>query len=759
MFDLLPLKKLCFFSCVLVLAPALVLAEVPDAPEDEEGVILPMLRKLLAPRENKVVPIALPKDDSRLEKSFQTRQTQWVEALLLADFPLRNADAPWLKEAVAIFQEAAPYLSGEIYTDPISDKSILPPPELIARGKALHVAGCDDPLFNLIIAFLEASQSKRTPEQMALAEKRLPDLLKGNDSPHLKLFACCWVWGGRYDHRATKDLAKRDAMAKMIPRYFKEALDASASPEDSLGFYKFIQYNQSYVLFYMKWKEAETDAMIEKSKMASWLKDFYKGEKALDLAWKLRGSGFANTVTEEGWQGFYLNLNKAKTYFYNSWKANPQVPFAASKMIGVTMAGAGVDGLTLRDWFDRATEACFDHIESYTAMLHAYKPRWGGSHELMLAFGKACADTRRYDTQVPSVLNHAIYRIGSELPCRTVLYEDPETCRRVIDYGKAMVARAKTEPEKHYALSFALVRAFLARDYAGAASYDQALKEPIRSGAANTFSLYGILPHEWKGWLNLQPHPTTFAQLQRAESAYQKGDLASALPIYQQLSKLPLVTSKDATAALIMQRLAAIAVEQRFSTGNWVKLTEDEQKILWRTSSGTAWDSSKAGVLSVLNEKSWLTSRVSLDARVGLDFEVKARLDNPADLQSTQFGCVIGYRPGHYGYATAVCGITEAQPTKRGAALVSFFWSTTNDNPPVPLDLKRDSSFRVRSHQGNVTLWVDDVEIFTRPLDELFDRRSPTQDPGQANHLLAFGGRQFPKGLTRIKDIEFRKLK
>jgi hypothetical protein len=522
---------------------------------------------------------------------------------------------------------------------------------------------------------------------------------------------------------------------------------------------EFIQYNQSYVLFYMKWKEKETDAMIEKSKMARWLKEYYKGEKAIELAWKLRGSGYANTVTEEGWQGFYDNLNKARTYLYNSWKANPTVPYAARKMITIIMAGAGIKDLTVRDWFDRSTNACFDDMDSYHAMLYAYTPRWGGSHELMLAFGKACADTRRYDTQVPGILNYAIYLIGSELPCRTELYKDPDTCRRVIDHGKAMVARVKTEPEKHHALSYALVRSFLARDYAGAASYNQALKEPILSAAARTFTAYGVLPHEWKAWLELQPHAPTFTQLQRAESAYQKGDLATALPIYQQLSKLSLVTSKEASATLIKQRLAAIAVEQRFATGDWVKLSEEEHKLLWRASSGTEWDASKPGVLTVLNEKSWLTSRIILDARVGLDCEVKARLDNSADLPGTQFGCVIGYRPGYYGYATAVCGITEAKPTKKGAGLVSFCWDTTNANPTVPLDLKRDSSFRVRSHKGTVTLWVDKVEIFTRPLDDLFDRRNPSQDPGKENHLLGFGGRQFPKGLTRLKDIEFRKLK
>jgi hypothetical protein len=744
---------------VFALLPVVLSAQAPDRTEDSQEELSGPMRLALAPdRKTEVLPIPLPKNEALLGKNLQARQTQWVEAQLLADFPKRNAAAPWLDDATAVLREAAPYLSGEIYKNEQTGKKITPPAALTEKGRAIIAAGCDDPLFNLIVPFLESSQSSRTQEQMTLAERRLPDLLDGGDSPHIKLFACGWIWGGRYDHAATKDPAKADAAAREIPKYLRQALDASATPEDSLGFYQFIHYNQGYILIYMKWKDVETAAMMKKSKAASWLADTLLGTWAIETAWKVRGSGHADTVSKEGWKGFEMNLAEAREHLVAAWKANPRVPFAAEKMITVTMAGSGDEGTDVREWFDRSIAACFDHIPAYHALIYAYQPRWGGSHSLMLAFGKACANTRRYDTDVPLQLYRVNSRISAELADRSVVYDDPEVRRLTVEIEKGGMPYARTDAEKHHSLSFGTCNAFLARDYALAAGYYKLLKEPILPEADNSLKSYGILPFEWRGWLAMQADRTVFAELLRAEGAYKKGDLASALSIYQRLATLPVTTSQEDAVALIRHRLAAIAVEQRFAKGEWVRLSDEEHKRLWITDTGMPWSAGDKGVISVRNEKNWVTSRVFLDARVGLDFELRASMDNPPDLPGSQFGCVLGYRPGHSGYATAVCGFTEAKPAKKGAALVAYCHDTTEKNPPIPAELKPNSKVRIRSLNGEVTLWVDENEIFTRNLDDCFEQRTPSEDAGKEQHRFGFGSRQFRKGESRLKEIEFRRI-
>ncbi len=738
---------------LLAILPGLLIADLPYT----GGELPPPSQDSFPLHEAKVPPIRLPRSDRHLLRSFQLRQSDWVRAQLLADFPERNADAPWLAEAVAVLREAAPYISGEIYKNAITGETIRPPASLIARGRAVCEAGCDDPLFHFIIPVLESSFAVRTPEQMAMAQRRLPDLLQGRDTPHIKLFACGWIWGGSYDYRATKDPATQAAMEQEIPLRLRAALDAAATPEDSLGFHQFIHHNQGYILHYMRWKEAEITGILHSSQAAPWLKDTLLGAFAVKTAWKARGSGYAHTVTDERWKAFREHLTRASKHLTAAWEANPEVPFAAEEMIAVTMAGGGIDGIDERGWFDRATSACFDHLPAYDALLWASRPRWGGSHALMLAFGKACAETRRYDTGVPQQLHKALAAVGSELPHRGIIYEDPEIRRFMVEIERATKSRAKTDEERHYALSFGICNALLARDYALAANYQKHLKEPILPKAASAIASYGILSFEWQGRLAMQADPPACLDLERAETAYRKGDLATARAIYQRLLDRAGVSSRKDAVALVRHRLAAIAVEQRFSTGDWVSLSDEEHQLLWITDFGRPWQPLADGVLSVRNDKDQAISRVFLDARVGLDFELLARMDNPEELAGSQFGCVIGYWPGHTGFATAVCGITRAKPLAEGAALVKFSYDTTEGNPPIPVDLRPNSEIRIRSLDGEVTLWVDQREVFTRRLDDCFSARNPSQEPGKEQHRLGFGSRLFPKGESRIKDIKFRR--
>ncbi|MEY3894678.1 MAG: hypothetical protein RLZZ214_197 [Verrucomicrobiota bacterium] len=736
----------------------ILLGQDSDTTEDDANDGIGLMRQgLLRHREAKVEPIPLPKNDHHLQRSFRARQTQWVEALLLADFPKRNAGAPWLDDAVAVLREAAPYLSGENYKNELTGKLTYPPATLIQRAKAASSGGCDDPLFNVITPYLESYSRPRAPEQMDLAERRLTDLLQGADSPHLKLFACSWIWGGRYDHRATKDKAKKAAMEQELPQLLADALDASESPEDSLGFYQFIKRSQGYVLLYLKRDEDETRVAFEKSKAAAWLKDTLIGEFEVEAAWKKRGSGFADTVTEDGWKGFREHLTKAAEHLSTAWKANPDVPFAAEKMIEVTMGGAGLDSITERGWFDRATAACFDYLPAYDSLLWAYRPRWGGSHDLMLAFGKACAKTRRYDTFVPNRLIRAFAGVASELPDHGTVFDDPEIRGLTSGIVRGSMSDAKTDEDKHYSLSFDTCNAFLARDYALAATCYQALGQSILPAADSAIQSYGFLPFEWRGVLAAQGDPAAFTILQKAGRAYRKGDLAAARPLYFSLSELPSIVSQPDATALVRIRLAAIAFEERFAKRDWVRLDEEEHKWLWIPASVAKWNALPDGVLSVTNEKDRALSRVILGARVGLDFEVRARLDNLPGPGGPQFGGVVGYLPGRTGFATVVCGTTD-RTTDTGAALVAQSYDTDERNQPVAAELKPNSLIRIVSQNGQVTFWVDEKKIFTRDLDASFKRRSPSRSPGKEQHFFGFGSRLFPKGESRLTDIEFRDL-
>ena len=132
-----------------------------------------------------------------------------------------------------------------------------------------------------------------------------------------------------------------------------------------------------------------------------WILKVVEGNYWLARAWEARGTGWANTVTDEGWKGFYAGLAKARTSLTSAWKMHADYPEAAAKMIRVAMGEGDRQKETPRDWFGRAIQAQADYLPAYDHYEFDLFPRWGGSHEAMLSFGSECLATKRFDTAIP----------------------------------------------------------------------------------------------------------------------------------------------------------------------------------------------------------------------------------------------------------------------------------------------------------------------------------------------------------------------
>ncbi|HEX5446391.1 MAG TPA: hypothetical protein VFW87_21365 [Pirellulales bacterium] len=134
----------------------------------------------------------------------------------------------------------------------------------------------------------------------------------------------------------------------------------------------------------------------------------------IERGWQSRGGGYASEVTPEGWEGFAAHLKKAQVLLLQCWDEHPDCPDAATQLIRVTMGAGGIADDDPRFWFSEAVAAQFDFREAYDRLRWALRPRWGGSHEAMLAFGRECLATERFDTDVPWQLHLVLKEIGSE---------------------------------------------------------------------------------------------------------------------------------------------------------------------------------------------------------------------------------------------------------------------------------------------------------------------------------------------------------
>lgn len=78
-----------------------------------------------------------------------------------------------------------------------------------------------------------------------------------------------------------------------------------------------------------------------------------KAELFRDYAWDARGSGWANSVTEEGWKLMEERLKVAEAAATKAWEMDPQCLRAATAMLGVEL-GQGKGQAVMERWFRRA---------------------------------------------------------------------------------------------------------------------------------------------------------------------------------------------------------------------------------------------------------------------------------------------------------------------------------------------------------------------------------------------------------------------
>lgn len=144
----------------------------------------------------------------------------------------------------------------------------------------------------------------------------------------------------------------------------------------------------------------ELDEYFQTHPLDPWMRSMIAGRAGIVRAWNARGTGWGNTVTEEGWQGFRCELKKARGAFLNAAKLEPDRPHPYLQLITVEM-GDGCIGDRI-EMFRRAIRLMPDYMKAYSTIAWALQPRWGGSHELLFQLAETAIDTGRYDLNVPS---------------------------------------------------------------------------------------------------------------------------------------------------------------------------------------------------------------------------------------------------------------------------------------------------------------------------------------------------------------------
>jgi hypothetical protein len=136
---------------------------------------------------------------------------------------------------------------------------------------------------------------------------------------------------------------------------------------------------------------------------------FIRGAFHIKYAWDARGGGWANTVTDDGWRQMKERLQTARECLERAWIMKPMEEIAV-KMLTVEL-GDSKGRRAMERWFNRAMDLNPASYAACDAKMYWLMPKWHGSPEEVIAFGRECLTNR--NGQIPLLLYHGHRQIAS----------------------------------------------------------------------------------------------------------------------------------------------------------------------------------------------------------------------------------------------------------------------------------------------------------------------------------------------------------
>jgi hypothetical protein len=558
------------------------------------------------------------------EKDYVKERRAWEQKQLIEPAKLRWAGKPWEADAVALVEETF-----DTMMEPRFKLG-----QLAGRFKALLKVCGEDSLLEILganICFREKWDWR------ASRDMTLPLLARSGLPSKLEMF----LLEHRQQEMEQEGVSEEGLSARKIQALVRALSDPTYGPEAEAILLRDVM-NYEIHNGVLKTKAQITDWVnaVAGCQRSEWFKLTLQGHYEVKLAWKERGTKWAELTTEAQWEGMKKHLALARQMLERAYQLHPERPEAAAEMITVAMGDSNHE--ELRVWFDRTVEAQFDYAPAYSNYLYALWPRWAGSHVEMIAFGIACAGTRRYDTDVPSVLFKACLDVVNEIKNNHLVFRSPEVKVPML----AMLKGYMDEPDlpkelRHLRMSDAAVGAWLLDEDMLAESALLAAGDQLHQEARAKLA-------------QLKWHEVAM----RAEIAADTGKYGEALRtavnpktkeefenMSASLRKIDLKTLSPEASAYLFETKARFEFPKLVEKGGWVPLPYDKHR-LWM--SNDVWYVRDSDHSLVLNGRDRFNDDVSFQIpfKDGLEVSGEFALDLPENVRFSADGCGVGMALG-----------------------------------------------------------------------------------------------------------------
>lgn len=438
-------------------------------------------------------------------------------------------------------------------------------------GQAALDQGCEDPMVGYCFAMLlaDGGEQRRAREML---DPLVQELFDSKYSPLRAANAALkkYLW---------MDKARQPAEADAAWQKFADAAQAAILNFDYQDLDRRIVCGQvragldAAPVGQQRWFY---ESLAANEKADPWIVNVIGGHYHVQAAWAARGGGWAQSVTEEGWQQFFAHLEKARDCCAKAWELRPDYPEGAAQMITVAMGGGDRLNEDERKWFDRAVAAQLDHSPAYSAYRTSLRPRWGGSHARMIDYARECASTGRFDTGVPHEFIQVMLDIADDLDFQPAFWNAPgtyETAKQVCEG----YAKAETSPERaDWYRTYHAAAAWRTGRWADACALLDALGD---RAPTQPFDHMGVFPRVAMSHAYAMNAPSIAEASQAAERLAQRSRHADAAKAYGEIaSKLP---ADHKARRFISGRAQELAWQAKFEAGEWVDLTPGKDLAGW----------------------------------------------------------------------------------------------------------------------------------------------------------------------------------
>lgn len=346
-------------------------------------------------------PLPKDADTSHSLRRWQVRTDFWREVFLDGFRTRKSGDASQTAEA-EIFLEGYCLHIGDSPDAPSTS-------DLLKQGEQLYEANVRDPSVSLALAGVLVDTQEGGSPRLTEVFKSLEETFEsGQYSP--------WLAARFHLLRAMSPInkdggARREQMQFMVDDLLRAASDPGLTNiRRRMLAHLFDSWGAKFPTG--EFRVALTMKLDSAKDLDPWVRAILLTRLYSAVAWKARGGGTA--VTQDGWQRFLHNMEHARRHALRAWELKPELPEAAGAMLKITMASKGAAAENVRFWFDEAVQADFTYLDAYYNLAWALRPRWGGNHNQMFAFGNECLSTGRFDTDVPFMYHHVVSDIVDE---------------------------------------------------------------------------------------------------------------------------------------------------------------------------------------------------------------------------------------------------------------------------------------------------------------------------------------------------------